>query len=158
MGDDQGCHYYEVCGARLTIADEMERRNAKLLGDAKAFNLQRVALEEEKANAIRGTLKAEEDLKALSVKLETLGKEKDYEIDRLRRREEGLLAEVERFRGLAAEEKKQCEDLTKDAKGAVSATEGALKAQLAILIPDFDIDQISFFKDIVDGKVVDPSD
>ncbi|MED6124877.1 hypothetical protein PIB30_063109 [Stylosanthes scabra] len=82
---------------RLTITDEMERCNAKLLGDAKALNLQRVALEEEKADAIRAKLKAKEDLKALSVKLETLGKEKDDEIDRLRRREEGLLAEVERF-------------------------------------------------------------
>ncbi|MED6215067.1 hypothetical protein PIB30_109671 [Stylosanthes scabra] len=96
----------------------------------------------------------------------------EAEADRFRRREEGFRAEVERFRGLAVEEKvradlaeasaaglqQQCEDLAEDAKAAVAATEGALKAQLAILLPDFDTDQISFFKDIVDGKVVDPTD
>ncbi|MED6141772.1 hypothetical protein PIB30_106837 [Stylosanthes scabra] len=96
----------------------------------------------------------------------------EAEADRFRRREEGFRAEVERFRGLAVEEKvradlveasaaglqQQCEDLAEDAKAAVAATEGALKAQLAILLPDFDTDQISFFKDIVDGKVVDTTD
>ncbi|MED6171750.1 hypothetical protein PIB30_043629 [Stylosanthes scabra] len=157
---------------RLTIAEETERLNAKLLGDAKTLNLQKMVLEEEKADAIRAKLKAEEDLKALKAKMETLEKEKGAEIDRLRRREEGFLAEVEKFRGLAAEEKvradlaavsvadlrKQCEDLAEDAKGVVAATEGALKAQLAILLPHFDTDQISFFKDIVDDKVVDPAE
>ncbi|MED6124419.1 hypothetical protein PIB30_058718 [Stylosanthes scabra] len=78
---------------------------------------------------------------------------------------------AEKFQGLVAEEKvradlaevsaselqKQCEELAEDAKMVVSATEGALKAQLAILVPDFDISQIGFFKDIVDGKVIDPS-
>ncbi|MED6164759.1 hypothetical protein PIB30_093283 [Stylosanthes scabra] len=126
-----------------------------------------MVLEEEKADAIRAKLKVEEDLKALKAELENLEKEKGAEIDRLRRREEGFLAEVEKFRGLAAEEKvradlaevsvsehqKQCEDLAEDAKGAVAAIEGALKAQLAIFVPDFDTDQISFFKDIVDGKL-----
>ncbi|MED6171885.1 hypothetical protein PIB30_044982 [Stylosanthes scabra] len=153
---------------RLTIADETERLNAKLLGDDKTLNLQKMVLEEEKADAIWAKLKAEEYLKALKAEMETLEKEKGAEIDRLRRREEGLLAEVEKFHGSAAEEKvradlaaasvadlqKQCEDLAEDAKGAVAATEGALKAQLAILIPDFDTDQISFFKDIMDGKVL----
>ncbi|MED6117110.1 hypothetical protein PIB30_106871, partial [Stylosanthes scabra] len=116
--------------------------------------------------------KVEEDLKVLKVELEKSEREKKVEIDRLKHREEELLSEVERFRGLAAEEKvradvaeassadvhKQREDLAEDAKAAVAATEGALKAQLAILLPDFDTDQISFFKDIVDGKVVDPTD
>ncbi|MED6187527.1 hypothetical protein PIB30_077258 [Stylosanthes scabra] len=157
---------------RLTIADEAECRNAKLLGDAKALNQQKVALEEEKAEAIRARLRAQEDLKASNARLETLGKEKDDEINHLYHRQKDLLAEVERFRGLVAEEKvqadlaevsvselqKQCEYLTKDAKGTIAATEGALKAQLAILVSDFDTDQISFFKDIVDGKVADPSD
>ncbi|MED6139767.1 hypothetical protein PIB30_087009 [Stylosanthes scabra] len=90
---------------RLTIADEAERLNAKLLGDAKTLNLQKMVLEEEKAEAIQGRLKAEEDLKALKVEMETLGKEKAAEIERLRRREEVLLAEVEKFRGSATEEK-----------------------------------------------------
>ncbi|MED6151171.1 hypothetical protein PIB30_079795 [Stylosanthes scabra] len=157
---------------RLTIAAEAERLNAKLLGDVKALNLQRMVLEEEKADAVQAKLKVEEDLKVLKVELEKSDREKKVEIDRLKHREEGLLSEVERFRGLAAEEKvradlaeassadlhKQCEDLAEDAKAAVAATEGALKAQLAVLLPDFDTDQISFFKDIVDGKVVDPTD
>ncbi|MED6176059.1 hypothetical protein PIB30_084289 [Stylosanthes scabra] len=138
---------------RLTIADEAERLNAKLLGDAKTLNLQKMAKG-------RGGSEGSEGRDG------DLGKEKAAEIERLRHREEVLLAEVEKFRGSATEEKvradlaaasvadlqKQCEDLAEDAKGAVAATEGALKAQLAILLPDFDTDQISFFKDIVDGK------
>ncbi|MED6117359.1 hypothetical protein PIB30_109283 [Stylosanthes scabra] len=157
---------------RLTIAAEAERLNAKLLGDVKALNLQKMVLEEEKADAVQAKSKVEDDLKVLKVELEKSEREKKVEIDRLKRREEELLSEVERFRGLAAEEKvradlaeassadlhKQCEDLAEDAKAAVAATESALKAQLAILLPDFDTDQISFFKDIVDGKVVDPTD
>ncbi|MED6163024.1 hypothetical protein PIB30_076092 [Stylosanthes scabra] len=131
---------------RLTIADEAERRNAKLLGDAKVLNPQKVVLEEEKADAIRAQLKAEEDLKASNAKLETLGKEKDDEINRLRCREEGSLLKSRGF-------EKQCEDLTEDAKGSLAATEGSLKVQLVILVPDFNTDQISFFKDIVDGKI-----
>ncbi|MED6126451.1 hypothetical protein PIB30_078593 [Stylosanthes scabra] len=146
---------------RLSIAEELERRNARLLADAKMLSLQKMA-----------KLKVEEDLKVVKVELEVLEREKDAEVDRFRRREEGLQAEVEKFRGLAAEEKvradlaeasaadlqKQCEDLAEDAKAAVAATEGALKAQLAVLLSDFDTDQISFFKDIVDGKVVDPTE
>ncbi|MED6222743.1 hypothetical protein PIB30_067312 [Stylosanthes scabra] len=126
-----------------------------------------MVLEEEKADAIRAKLKGEEDLKVLKAELEKSEREKNTEVDRLRRREEGFLAEVEKFRGLASEEKvranlaeasladlhKQCEDLAEDAKAAIAATEGALNAQLAILLPDFDRDQISFFKDIVDGKI-----
>ncbi|MED6220421.1 hypothetical protein PIB30_044665 [Stylosanthes scabra] len=149
---------------RLTIAEEK--------ADAIQAKKTKMVLEEEEADAIQAKLKAEENLKALKAEMETLEKEKGVEIDRLRRREEGFLAEVENFRGSAAEEKvradlaaasvadlqKQCEDLAEDAKGAVAATEGALKAQLAILLPDFDTDQISFFKDIVDGKVVDPAE
>ncbi|MED6149429.1 hypothetical protein PIB30_062285 [Stylosanthes scabra] len=104
--------------------------------------------------------------------LEDFTKEKDGEIERLKRREEEMASEVERLRGLVAEERvradlfevsiselqKQCEELTEDAKATILATERALKAQLVILAPDFDSSQISFFKDIVDGKVVDPSD
>ncbi|MED6125915.1 hypothetical protein PIB30_073206 [Stylosanthes scabra] len=36
----------------LTIVDEVEHQNAKVLGDVKALNQQKVALEEEKAEAI----------------------------------------------------------------------------------------------------------
>ncbi|MED6171796.1 hypothetical protein PIB30_044150 [Stylosanthes scabra] len=44
---------------RLTVADKVERRNNKLLGDLKVLNLQKVILEEEKAEAIAVQLKAE---------------------------------------------------------------------------------------------------
>ncbi|MED6190298.1 hypothetical protein PIB30_104507, partial [Stylosanthes scabra] len=116
---------------RLSIAEEMERRNARLLADAKTRNLQKMVLEEEKGDEVRARLKAEEDLKAAKAELEKLGEEKQAEADRFRRREEGFRAEVERFRGLAVEEK--------------------VRADLAEA-------SISFFKDIVDGKVVDPTD
>ncbi|MED6198408.1 hypothetical protein PIB30_066045 [Stylosanthes scabra] len=129
---------------RLTIAEEAERRNAKLLGDAKTLNLQKMVLEEEKADALRAKVKAEEDLKALKAELETLEREKAEEKVR------ADLAEVS-----VSELQKQCEDLAEDAKGIVTATEGALKPYLPILVPDFNTDQISFFKNIVDGKVVD---
>ncbi|MED6164039.1 hypothetical protein PIB30_085835 [Stylosanthes scabra] len=122
----------------LAIADAVECRNAKSLGDAKALNQQKVALEEEKAEAIRAKLRAEEDLKASNARFRGLVIEEKVQAD---------LAEV-----LVSELQKQCEDLTEDSNGAVAATEGALKAQLAILVPDFDTNRISFFKDIVDGK------
>ncbi|MED6161856.1 hypothetical protein PIB30_064718 [Stylosanthes scabra] len=157
---------------RLTVADEVGRRNEKLQGDLKVLNLQKVILEGQKAEAVAAQLKAEEDLRLAKAALEALKKENDEEVGHLKRRELELISEGKRLRGLVAEERvradlsevsmsklqKQCEDLTEDAKADVAATEGALKAQLAILAPDFDTDQISFFKDIVDGKVVDPSD
>ncbi|MED6177520.1 hypothetical protein PIB30_098883 [Stylosanthes scabra] len=156
---------------RLTVADEVERRNAKLLGNLKVLDLQKLVVEEEKADAVAVKLKAEEELKSAETKLETLAKEKDRETERLKLREAGLVSKAEKFRGLVTEEKvradlaevsvselqKQCEELAENVKMAVSTIEGAVKAQLAILVPDFDTSEISFFKDIVDGKVVGPS-
>ncbi|MED6206447.1 hypothetical protein PIB30_026776 [Stylosanthes scabra] len=147
---------------RWTIAYEVERRNAKLLGDAKLLGLQKVVLEEEKKEAVQGRLKAEEELRVLMAKFEALAREKEEEVGRLRQREEGLLAEPRRKSDLAevsaSELQGQCADLAEDAKGAIAATEAALKAQLVILELEFDTDQSSFFKDIVDGRVVDPAD
>ncbi|MED6185452.1 hypothetical protein PIB30_057210 [Stylosanthes scabra] len=48
---------------RLTISDEAERRNAKLLKDLKVVNLQKVVLEEERSEVMQAKLKAEKDLK-----------------------------------------------------------------------------------------------
>ncbi|MED6199091.1 hypothetical protein PIB30_072644 [Stylosanthes scabra] len=155
---------------RLTIAAQAERRITKLLGEMKVLNLQKVVLEEDRTEATSAKLKAEEELKSTETKLEALGKEKDEKIEQLERRITELVSEAKRFRGLVAEERvladlakvlvselqKQCEDLAEDAKGAVAGTENALKAQLAILAPDFNTDQISFFKDIVDGKAPFP--
>ncbi|MED6149288.1 hypothetical protein PIB30_060974, partial [Stylosanthes scabra] len=55
---------------RLSIAEEVERRNARLLADAKTLNLQKMVLEEEKGDEVRARLKAEEDLKAAKAELE----------------------------------------------------------------------------------------
>ncbi|MED6149907.1 hypothetical protein PIB30_067127 [Stylosanthes scabra] len=61
----------------FTVADEVERRNAKLLGDLKVLDLQKLVVKEEKADVVTAKLKAEEELKSAETKLETLAKEKD---------------------------------------------------------------------------------
>ncbi|MED6211877.1 hypothetical protein PIB30_077807 [Stylosanthes scabra] len=153
----------------LTMLDEAERQNSKLVGDLKALNLQKVFLEEQVAEVAKVKEKLEGDLKSAEKNFESLRKDRDGEITRLQLREKELEFEVGRLKGLVADEKaradrsrssisdleKECIDLAEDAKGAVAATETALKAQLAILLPDFDSSQIGFFQDIVDGKVVD---
>ncbi|MED6135921.1 hypothetical protein PIB30_051268 [Stylosanthes scabra] len=75
---------------RLFIAEEVERRNARLLADAKTLNLQKMVLKEEKVDAIWAKLKAEEDLKAVKAELEKLEREKNAEADHFQRREEGF--------------------------------------------------------------------
>ncbi|MED6159385.1 hypothetical protein PIB30_041863 [Stylosanthes scabra] len=120
---------------RLTMVDELKRRSQKFVGDLKALNQEKLTVEAEKVEAIRAKGKVEEDLRALEVELSNLRKGKDEEVERMKEWEE-------RVGG-------------RDAKGAVAATEIALKAQLGVLLPDFNSSQISFFKDIVDGKVVD---
>ncbi|MED6132123.1 hypothetical protein PIB30_016336 [Stylosanthes scabra] len=148
---------------RLTMIDESERRNLKLVGDLKALNQEKIAAEAEKVEAVNAKGKAEEDLKSLEVELANLRKSKDEEIERLRGKEKDLGDEVKRLQGLVADEKamadlaqsSQCDSLVEDAKGAVAATETTLKAQPRVLLPDFDSAQIGFFKDIIDGKVVD---
>ncbi|MED6205078.1 hypothetical protein PIB30_014766 [Stylosanthes scabra] len=154
---------------RLTMLDESERRNTKLVGDLKALNQVKITAEAEKVEAVEAKNKAEADLKALELKLGNLWKSKDAEIERLRGREKELEEEVKRMQSLAADEKSradlaqssvadlkaQRDSLAEDAKGVVAATEATLKAQLGVLLPDFDSSQIGFFKDIVDGKVVD---
>ncbi|MED6128865.1 hypothetical protein PIB30_102194 [Stylosanthes scabra] len=42
---------------RLSIAEEVERRNARLLADAKTLNLQKMVLEEEKGDEVRARLR-----------------------------------------------------------------------------------------------------
>ncbi|MED6193619.1 hypothetical protein PIB30_021271 [Stylosanthes scabra] len=67
---------------RLSIAEELERRNARLLADAKTLSLQKIVLEEEKVDAVQARLKVEEYLKVVKVELEELEREKDAEADR----------------------------------------------------------------------------
>ncbi|MED6127656.1 hypothetical protein PIB30_090058 [Stylosanthes scabra] len=123
---------------RLTIADEAERRNAKLLGDMKLLNLQKVVVEKERAEAMQANLKAEGDLKSALAQFRLFEKEKDAEIECLRARELELISEVGHLKCLATEEKSRV-----DIAEALAANLG---------------DNISFFKDIVDRKVVDPAE
>ncbi|MED6175187.1 hypothetical protein PIB30_075997 [Stylosanthes scabra] len=69
----------------LTIVDEAERRNTKLLGNLKILNLQKVVLQEEKTEAEQAKVKAEE---------------KGEEIKSLKTRESRILSEVEKLRGM----------------------------------------------------------
>ncbi|MED6121049.1 hypothetical protein PIB30_026390 [Stylosanthes scabra] len=146
---------------RLTMMDEAERHNQRLVGDLKALNLQNVVLEEQLKDAPAAEGKAEEDLKGAEKNLEVLKQKKEEEVATLQNRIKELESEVLRLKdSMAAEGKipgleKQRDENAEDAKAAVAATEGVLKAQLAVLLPEFDVSQIGFFKELVDGKVVD---
>ncbi|MED6141218.1 hypothetical protein PIB30_101084 [Stylosanthes scabra] len=144
---------------RLVMMGEAERYNQRLVGDLKALNLQKVVLEEQLKDVVAAKDKAEGDLKT----------KKDAEVATLWDRINKLESEVkdlkdfvaaEKVRADRAEEKipvleKQRDDNAEDAKVAVTATKGVLKAQLAVLVPEFDVSQIGFLKEVVDGKVVD---
>ncbi|MED6156877.1 hypothetical protein PIB30_018448 [Stylosanthes scabra] len=126
---------------RLTMMDEAERHNQRLVGDLKSLNLQKVVLEEQLKDAVAAKEKVEGDLKSAEKNLEVL-KQKNEE-------------EVATFQGRVKELEFERDDNTEDAMAVMAATEGVLKVQLAVLIPEFDVSQIGFFKEIVDGKVVD---
>ncbi|MED6204709.1 hypothetical protein PIB30_011389 [Stylosanthes scabra] len=152
-----------------TMMDEAERHNQQLVGDLKALNLQKVVLEEQLKDAVVAKGKLEEGLKSAKKNLEVLRQKKDEEVATIQGRVNELESEVQKLRDSVAAEKaradlaeekipgleRQRDENTEDAKAAVAATEGVLKAQLAVLIPEFDTSQISFFKEVVDGKVVD---
>ncbi|MED6145005.1 hypothetical protein PIB30_020818 [Stylosanthes scabra] len=156
---------------RLTMMDEAERHNQRLVGDMKALNLQKTVLEEQLKEATVAKGKAEEGLKSAEKNLEVLRARKDEEISSFQGRIKELESEVlklkdsvatEKARADAAEGKipvleKQRDENAEDAKAAIAATEGVLKEQLAVLILDFDVSRIGFLKEIVDGQVVDIS-
>ncbi|MED6168394.1 hypothetical protein PIB30_011284 [Stylosanthes scabra] len=143
------------------MVDEAECTNTRLAGDLKALNLQKAVLEGQIADAHKVKEKAEGDLKALEKNLEVFKQKKDEE-----NRIKELESEVVELKDSVAAEKlradcskkvifdleKQRDEYAEDAKGAVSATEGFLKAQLAVLLPEFDISRIGFMKEIVDGN------
>ncbi|MED6137885.1 hypothetical protein PIB30_069171 [Stylosanthes scabra] len=151
---------------RLTMMDEAERHNQRLVGDLKVVNLQKVVLEEQLKDAAKAKDKAEGDLKVAEKNLEVLQQKKDEEAATLQGRVKELESEVLKLKDFVTAEKaradraegkipdleKQRDDNAEDAKAAMAATEGVLKAQLAVLLPEFDVSQIGFFKEIVDGK------
>ncbi|MED6181256.1 hypothetical protein PIB30_017831 [Stylosanthes scabra] len=154
---------------RLTMMDEAERHNQRLVGDLKALNLQKVVLEEQLKDAAATKEKLEGDLKSAEKNLEILRQKKDEEVATIQGRVKDLESEVQKLKDSVAAEKaradlaegkipvleKQRDENAEDAKAAVAAIEGVLKVQLAVLIPEFDTLQISFFKEVVDEKVVD---
>ncbi|MED6134853.1 hypothetical protein PIB30_040803 [Stylosanthes scabra] len=156
---------------RLTMMDEAERHNQRLVGDMKALNLQKTVLEEQLKEATTAKGKAEEGLKSAEKNLEVLKARKDEEISSFQGRSKELESEVLKLKDSVAAEKaradvaegkipeleKQRDESAEDAKAAIAATEGVLKEQLAVLIPDFDVSRIGFLKEIVDGQVVDIS-
>ncbi|MED6161320.1 hypothetical protein PIB30_059630 [Stylosanthes scabra] len=124
-----------------TIMKSIEpRRCIKLNGDLKALDLQRVEAEKGKLVAEQAKVKAEGDLKSLSEKLEVLEREK---------------ARAEKAEASLAESERSHDEVVRMAEDSVVATERALKDQISLLLPDFDVSQLGAFKVIVDGKIVD---
>ncbi|MED6205071.1 hypothetical protein PIB30_014759 [Stylosanthes scabra] len=68
----------------LTKTAEAERRNAKLVGDLKALNLQKVVLEEQLVDSAKANEKAEGDLKLFEKSLEGPIKELESEVAKLK--------------------------------------------------------------------------
>ncbi|MED6131375.1 hypothetical protein PIB30_008964 [Stylosanthes scabra] len=148
---------------------QWEGRCVKLNGDLKALNLQRIEAKKEKLVAEHARVKAEGDLKSLSRKLEALEREKIQEAERRKDREAELEGEIQELRKSVSEEKARAdkaeaslaesergrEELVRIAKDSVVATERALKHQVSLLLPEFDVSQLGAFKVIVDGKIVD---
>ncbi|MED6165287.1 hypothetical protein PIB30_098151 [Stylosanthes scabra] len=154
---------------RLMAADQWESRCVKLNGNLKALNLQRIEAEKKKWVAEQARVKAEGDLKFLSGKLEALEKEKvqeaerrkdweaelDQEIQDLRKSISEQKARADKAEASLAESEKGREELVRIAEDSVVATERALKDQVSLLLPEFDVSQLGAFKVIVDGKIVD---
>ncbi|MED6222830.1 hypothetical protein PIB30_068274 [Stylosanthes scabra] len=141
---------------RLMATDQWEGRCVKLNGDLKALNLQRIEAEKEKLAAKQARVKAEGDLKSLSGKLEVLEKEKVEEAERRKNRESELEGEIQDLRksvfdkkaradkaeaSLAELEKSQ-DEVVRMAEDSVVATERALKDQISLLLPGFDVSQL----------------
>ncbi|MED6157990.1 hypothetical protein PIB30_028700 [Stylosanthes scabra] len=154
---------------RLTMKDEAERHNQRLISDLKALNLQKMVLEEQLKDVTAAKGKAEEDLKGVEKNLEVLKQKKEEGIATFQGWIKELELELLKLKDSVVAEKacvgfaegkipgleKQRDDNGEDAKAAVAATEGVPKAQLTVLIPKFDVSRIGFFKEIVDGQVVD---
>ncbi|MED6215757.1 hypothetical protein PIB30_001378 [Stylosanthes scabra] len=133
--------------SRLTLADQWEHRCGN-----------------EEAEAAKS--KAEKDLEAALAD----AKEKSIELQRLRDRKAGFLADLELAKKGLSEEKNRADkaeaslaateqarqELIKLAEDSVKATEDALKEQILVLALDFDVSLLGAWKEVVDGQIVDP--
>ncbi|MED6186306.1 hypothetical protein PIB30_065449 [Stylosanthes scabra] len=154
---------------RLLAADQWEGQCVKLNGDLKALNLQRIEAEKEKLAAEQAIARVEGDLKSLSGKLEALEREKAQEAERRKDREAELETEIRGLRKSVSEENARAdkaeaslaesershEEVVRMAKDSMAATEWALKDQISLLLPEFDVSQLGAYKVIVDGEIVD---
>ncbi|MED6192112.1 hypothetical protein PIB30_006938 [Stylosanthes scabra] len=137
-----------------------------MLRSATILKSRRIGLEKEKADAEVAKANAEKDLEA-SLKA---GKEKDVEVQRLKDREINLLAELESAKKQVTAEKARADkaeasymaaeagrqEMLKVTEDAVKETEAALKEQILVLAPDFDVSLLGAFKEVVDRQIVDP--
>ncbi|MED6166970.1 hypothetical protein PIB30_114651, partial [Stylosanthes scabra] len=101
--------------------------------------------------------------------LEVLEREKVQEAERRKDRESELEGEIRDLRKSVSDEKAHADkaeaslaesershdEVVRMAEDFVVATERALKDQISLLLPDFDVSQLGAFKVIVDGKIVD---
>ncbi|MED6204090.1 hypothetical protein PIB30_005815 [Stylosanthes scabra] len=157
---------------RLTMADQWEGWCTNLAGDLKLLSQQKAKVEKEKLEADVGKSNAKKELELVLANLKLLEKEKDVEVQRLKDREADLLAELEVVKKKHSEEKSRAnkaevslvikeqahQELITMESDFVKATEENLKAQILLLAPDFDVSLLGAWKEIVDGKIVDPTD
>ncbi|MED6130141.1 hypothetical protein PIB30_115113, partial [Stylosanthes scabra] len=64
-------------------------------------------------------------------------------------------ARADKAEASLAELEKSQDEVVRMAEDSVVATERALKDQISLLLPGFDVSQLGAFKAIVDGKIVD---
>ncbi|MED6193153.1 hypothetical protein PIB30_016455 [Stylosanthes scabra] len=142
------------------------RQCVELTGNLKVLNQQKADVEKGKDEAESAKAKAEKDLESALAS----GKEKDVELQHLRDREVSLLANAEGLKKKPSEEKARADkaesslavseegrqELIKLAEDSVKATEDALKEQILVLAPDFDVSLLGAWKEFVDGQIVDP--
>ncbi|MED6184605.1 hypothetical protein PIB30_048987 [Stylosanthes scabra] len=135
-------------------------------GDLKLLNQQKAEAEKENEEAETAKSKAEKDLETALAD----AKEKGVELQRLRDREAGLLADVVAAKRGLFDEKSRADqaeasltsaeqvrqELVKLAEDFVKATEDNLKEHILLLAPDFDVSLIGAWKGIVDEVIVDP--
>ncbi|MED6114880.1 hypothetical protein PIB30_084842 [Stylosanthes scabra] len=135
---------------RLLAADQWEGRCVKLNGDLKALNLQRIEAEKENLVAEQARAKAHEAerRKDREAELET-------EIQGLRKSVSEEKAHAEKAEASLAESERSHEEVVRMAEDSVAATERALKDQISLLLPEFDVSQLGAYKVIVDGEIVD---
>ncbi|MED6141762.1 hypothetical protein PIB30_106723, partial [Stylosanthes scabra] len=64
-------------------------------------------------------------------------------------------ARADKVEASLAESERSHEEVVRMAEDSVAATERALKDQISLLLPEFDVSQLGAYKVIVDGEIVD---